>query len=116
MGTWGYEIFEDDTTLDVRGVFEDALAEGVSVVEATHRVIEKMASAVVDYDHGSLVWLALAALQLEQGELQPWVKAPAMWVIDVGIGLEGWQDSGPDEFAKRKAALAAFRAQLEADG
>ena len=115
MGTWGYEIFEDDTTLDVRGVFEDALEAGASVAEATHRVFEEMPEAVVDYDECSLVWLALAALQLEQGDLQPWVKAPALVVIKHGIGLGRWKDEGPEELAKRKTALEAFRTLMTAE-
>ena len=28
MGTWGDEIFEDDVAMEIRALFEDALAEG----------------------------------------------------------------------------------------
>jgi Domain of unknown function (DUF4259) len=114
MGTWGFDIFDDDTTLDVRGVFEDALAAGGSVIEATHRVFAEMAEAVVDYDDGALIWLALAALQLEHGAVEPWVQAPALAVIDRGIGLDRWE--GADDRAQREAALAEFRARLVAGG
>jgi hypothetical protein len=116
MGTWGYELFEDDVTLDVRGDFEEAIEAGATVVEATELILETHAWEIVDSDDGPLVWLALAALQREHGHLQAWVKAPALAILDSGIGLGRWEDAGPDQLAKRKAVLATFAEQLKTDG
>lgn len=112
MGAWGYGIFEDDETADVRGDFEDALEAGASVAEATRRVLEEHAFAVLDFDEGPNVWLALASLQLEHGQLEPWIKALALEVTNRGFGLDRWEDAGPDGLAKRKLVLDELKVRL----
>jgi hypothetical protein len=41
MGAWGTEIFDDDTTCDVRDDFNDLLKQGVSAEEASKVILEK---------------------------------------------------------------------------
>jgi len=53
---------------------------------------------------------AVAARTL--GRLDDEVKAHAIDVIDTGQGLELWQEAGPKDLAKRKAALEKLRDQL----
>lgn len=112
MGAWGFGIFEDDETADIRGDFMDALDGGASVAEATRRVLEEHAFSALDSDDGPNVWLALAALQLEHGQLEPWIKALALEVTNHGFGLGRWEDAGSDELAKRKLVLDELKDKL----
>ncbi|MDQ1485327.1 MAG: hypothetical protein QOJ62_1020 [Actinomycetota bacterium] len=110
MGAWGPGIFADDTASDIRGEYRELLEDQVSDGEATHRVIEAYRHLDADEEH--VLWLALAATQSQLGRLDDEVHARALDVIDNGRGLELWEQAGPRELAKRKAALAKLRAQL----
>jgi hypothetical protein len=111
MGTWGYGIFDDDTASDLRWEFEDAIAEGLDVSGTTQRVLETLGEAVDDFDDGPTIWLSLAELQMGLGSLQPTVRERALELMEQD--LERWEESGPDEVAKRKAVLEDLRACIE---
>ena len=111
MGTWGTGIFENDTTADLRGDFEDVLAEGLGVEAATERVVADYAEALDDDDEGPMVRLALAALQVEHGSVQPAVREGALAVINGG-DAPGWRDASPEVAAERQRVLDDLRARL----
>jgi hypothetical protein len=67
VGTWGTGIFADDTAADVRDGWREALLDGLSDDEATARVVTQFADALDDPDDGIVVWLALAAAQMQTG-------------------------------------------------
>ncbi len=112
MGVWGYGIYDDDLALDVRGDFKDGLEEGLSVSAATHRVLEERSDNLEDPDDGPVIWLVLAALQMEQGALQPEVKERALAVVDQGMGLGRWEEAGPEPLAERKRVLEELARRL----
>ena len=107
MGAWGTGIFENDTASDIRGEYRELLEDQVPDEEATRRVLAEYAHLDTDEEH--VLWLALAAAQAQVGRLDPHVKDRALTVIDEQRGLELWQEAGPKELAKRKAALAKLR-------
>ncbi len=39
MGTWGYGILDNDTAMDVKGAFEEALEGGLSFDEASYQIL-----------------------------------------------------------------------------
>lgn len=110
MGAWGPAIFSDDTAADIRGEYRELLEDQIPGEEATARIVEEYQH--LDEDEAHVLWLALAAAQAQVGRLEDHVKAAALDVIDSGRGLELWEEAGPKELAKRKAALAKLRAQL----
>lgn len=113
MGAWGYDIFDDDVAADVRVEFEGALETGASVAHATAVVLREWADAMDDPDDGPIVWLALAALQLDRNELQSNVRDHALAVIDGGENLRRWEEEAtPGDAAGRKRALDELRARL----
>ncbi len=112
MGAWGAGIFEDDLALDVRASFEDALEAGRSVGEATEQVLESFRESLQDPDEGPVIYLALAASQLEQGELEPAVRDRAVEIIDRGEGLERWEEAGQEALSERRRELQRLRARL----
>ena len=114
MGTWDYGIFDNDTALDVRGDFEGALAEGLDVEAATERIFDEYAEALDDPDDGPVIRLALAALQLEHGALQPAVRDAALEVIDGGEGIRRFEEEWPEGVPDRTRVLQELRVRLVA--
>jgi hypothetical protein len=110
MGVWGLGIFDDDLTLDVRGTFEDALAEGLSVQQATGLVLQDYRDAMDDGDEGPTIWLALVTVQLEHGDLPSDVRPTALTAIDRRYSR--WADASPADVEARKQVLEALRARL----
>lgn len=110
MGAWGAAIFSDDTACDIRSDYRELLEDGIDDAEATRRVIAEYQHLSEDQAH--VLWLALAAAQSALGRLDDAVRSQALRVIDDGIGLELWEEAGPRELSKRKAALAKLRNTL----
>ena len=112
MGTWGSGIFDDDVALDVRGLFEDKIGEGASIEDATQAVLQEFDAALEDMDDGPVIYLALAALQLEHGRLLGATRQEALRVIDEGRNLPRWEEAGPESLEDRKRVLAVFKSSL----
>ncbi len=113
MSTWGYDIFDNDEANDIRALFEDELNTGASVAHATAEILRESKDALDDPDSGPIIWLALAALQLQRKELQPNVRDHALAVIDGGADLERWEADGKSVDAEgRKRVLEELRARL----
>jgi hypothetical protein len=112
MGTWGTGIFDDDTAGDVRDAFEDELSAGADVATAAERVLGQFSDDLDDTDYGPVIYLALAALQLEHRALQQDIRDRALQIIDNGEGLDTWGEAGSRKLHERKQVLASLRAQL----
>lgn len=113
MGTWGYGIFDDDTASDIKGDFEEYIEEGLSITEATEKLLEEYQEIIEeDEDESPTIYLALASLQMEYGELQANIKEIALEIIERGKGLEIWGESGEDELDERKKVLNELKVQL----
>lgn len=110
MGAWGYGIFDDDLTLDIRGTYRELLEAKVADDEATNRVIAAYRDLGPDEEH--LLWLGLAAAQAEVGRLDAHVRSRALIVIDTKVDLQDWADQGAEAVANREAHLARLRADL----
>ena len=112
MGAWGYGIFEDDVALDVRGDFEEAVNGGASIEEASAVILGEYAEELEDVDDGPVVYLALAALQVERGRVQDPIRREALRVIDEGTNLPRWEDAGEEALTARKRVLDDLRTAL----
>ena len=109
MGAWGFGVLEDDVALDTLDVFDAALAAGLGLAEATDRVFEELAEALADSDDAEIVWLALAARQLELGEVDPRVRAGA---LEHAHTSTRWAEAPPEDRQARKAAVDQLIARL----
>jgi hypothetical protein len=113
MATWGYDIFDNDEANDIRALFEDELNVRASVAHATAEVLRESKDSLDDPESGPIIWLALAALQLGQGELHANVRDHALAVIDGGADLNRWEAEGtPEDIAGRKRVLEGLRERL----
>jgi hypothetical protein len=111
MGTWGAQILDDDLAMDIQAEFEQALEDGLSVKKATKQIIKAFQDVLEDEDEGPIVYLALAALQLERNELQPEIRKTALEIIETGQGLARWEEAGEDVLAERKKVLEEMKAE-----
>lgn len=112
MGTWGPGIFSDDVALDVRGVWREALMDGLDDAAATKRVLDELGELFEDEDDAIISWLALAAAQHQTGRLQAKVRERALAIIDDGADLERWREGSAALGRKRERALTALAAKL----
>ncbi|MGX6448358.1 hypothetical protein ACVU7I_09870 [Patulibacter sp. S7RM1-6] len=125
MDAWEAGIFDDDLAADVRADWEDELSGGATPAAATRRLVEDYADEVAGSPAlAASFWIALAALQLGAGAVDPDVRDRAVRAIARGEDLERWaapayedfaddgDDEAVDELAERRHATAALRAQL----
>jgi hypothetical protein len=114
MGAWGTAIFADDTALDVRDEWRDAILEGLDAEDATVRLLQSFEDYLGDGEETEkVVWLALAAAQFETGRLLPDVRDRALAIIDAGGDVDRWREDGDDVSARqRERVLERLAAKL----
>ena len=96
MGAWGTGLFDDDTTCDVKDQFIEYIEEGNSAEEATKFILEEYVDEFdieEELEEISLVYIGLAAIQLEKGCLQEEVRNKAIALIERGADLELWEEA-----------------------
>ena len=115
MGAWGTGLFDDDTTCDVKEQFIEYIEEGNSVEEATKHILEEYVDEFdieEELEVMSLVYIGLAAIQLEKGCLQEEVRSNAIALIERGADLELWEEADAEDYEERKKVLDKFKQQL----
>ncbi|GAA0182110.1 hypothetical protein SH2C18_45440 [Clostridium sediminicola] len=115
MGAWGTGIFEDDTTCDVRDDFIDYLEEGLSAEEATQIIINEYSEEFDvedDLEGMSLVYIGLAAIQIEKGCLREDIRYKAINLIERGADLALWEESDKESYEERKKVLDELKEKL----
>lgn len=111
MNISGPGIFDNDVAQRVRDDFNAALAEGLSVYAAADRILSKPIDFLKETDRDQ-IFLALAALQLEHGLIQPKIKKNALTIIIMGDELERWESAGAELHAARGKVLQELRQRL----
>ncbi|MFM9995870.1 MAG: hypothetical protein ACKVU4_08720 [Phycisphaerales bacterium] len=113
MGAWGPGLFSDDIACDVREDWK-VLYAGLSPSQAvTAEILEKWQAILDDEDIGSVVWLALAAMQWRYGCLSAEVHQRAVDIIDTGKGLGPWRAESPALLRSRTAVYRKLKDQLQ---
>jgi hypothetical protein len=103
MGAWGVELFEDDMAEDTRLFYEELLGKGLSPAQAAEHVLNNSQELVRDLNDGPVLFLILASLLLDNGVQDHHVFHEAKLIIERGLGLDRWIDSGEDLFSRRQA-------------
>lgn len=88
MGTWGFNIFEDDLALDIKDAFQELIDEGETVEIATQIILEEFEDSLEDFDEGVTAVLALGTLALEKGEITDRLKKE---LINASNNEEYWE-------------------------
>ncbi len=115
MGTWGTGVFDDDTTCDVRDNFLDYLDEGQSAEEAGRAILEGYLdefSIEDDLEIMSLVFIGLAAVQMDKNCLQEHIRAQTIDLINRGADLELWEEADDGGYEEREKNLNDLKQKL----
>lgn len=112
MGTWGADLFSDDTACDIRDEYREQIEDGVEDAEATRSTLARFRSYFDDPKYGAVCILALAVTQSKIGRLDPAIRSRALAAIDNGADLAIWKREDPKSLGKRRAMLEKARAQL----
>lgn len=105
MGTWGYGLYSDDVTRDVKDIYVDKLRRGKSGMQASKEMIAEFKWALDDEDDAPLFWFAMADTQWNYGRLQNEVKTQALYYLNDIKNLQRWEFENPKMFSKRKEVL-----------
>lgn len=112
MGTWGPNLYQNDTSLDVKDEFEKLYNEGKNVQEITDILTEDYKSIIGDIEEEPLFWLALADTQWEFGVLLPVVKEKALYWIDESVNMLNFKSINTSAKENRIKNLNGLRAKL----
>src|SRR5688500_4727142 len=93
MGTWGFGIFEDDLTLDIRDLYYSFIEE-VSSDQAVARLLRLYSEELEDEDDGPLFYFAASSILLERNELRDDIKNKAIYYLELGSNQRRWKESG----------------------
>lgn len=112
MGTWGPNLYQNDTSLDVKDEFEKLYNEGKNVQGITDILTEEYKSLFGDIKEEPLFWLALADTQWEFGVLLPVVKDKALYWIDESFNMLNFQSIDTSAKENRIKNLNGLRVKL----
>lgn len=112
MGMWGFELYQNDTSLDVKDEFEELYNTGNTVQDITDKLVEDYKSIMGDIDEEPLFWLALADTQWNLGVLMPWVKEKALYWVEKDSGMFNCQSIDMSVKAKRRKTLGELQTKL----
>ncbi len=108
MGSWTEEIFGSDLACDVRDEYREHIDVGNDAETAATKVKKAFAEQMRDADDKRTIWIALAATQLESGEVIDSVRTAALKAV-------AWcehPDRDPAQYPFALAELAVFREKL----
>lgn len=112
MGMLGFELYQNDTALDVRDEFQELLNAGKTAQEITDKLTEDYKSIMGNIDEEPLFWFALADTQWDSGVLLPFVKEKALYWINKDCGIFKYQLTDISAKAHREKTLADLQAKL----
>jgi hypothetical protein len=114
MGAWGAGIFEDDLALDIKLDFEAYLDENKSMKEIINCLLDDYEEEINDPDEGPIVYIVLAALQLEhnKGKVYESIKKKTLEIIEQKRGLLNWQLLGEEVYFDRIDVLTQLKQKL----
>jgi len=104
------EIMEDDSAMDVADEWHGFLRSGMTPSEASRATVAYWV-AFADEHEVLVSWLALAAVQMEDGQLQRDVRDRALSILDAGGDLAWWANDA-EQMQSRKTALDALATEL----
>ncbi len=112
MGIWGFELYQNDMSLDVKDEFEKFYNSGKNVQEIIDILMKEYKSIMGDIDEEPLFWLALADTQWNLGVLLPAVKEKALYWIVKDSGMFKCQAKDMSAKVKRKKTLDDLQEKL----
>jgi len=113
MGTWGFNVLDDDVAADVHGDYIKRFNANIPHEEIVKQVCREYEDELEDSDDGPVVWLAIARAQWDCGALEERVLERVRGIVKKGLGLDRWAEAGEKGLARRRKELDAFLARLQ---
>lgn len=111
MGAWGYGLYDNDSTSDVRDTYIELLEDGLDNIQAYEKTLENLQEYIGDEDE-PLLWFALAEAQWSTGRLMQEVKEKALSWIEKEGGIELWEEDRNGSSGWRNT-LSELKTKLE---
>ena len=117
MGAWGTGISSNDTYADIYDRFFDLYNDGLSVSEASSKLIRENQETIGISEDAPNFWYALAKAQWECKELSDDVKSRVEHFIKNGEDLEIWKELGATQadLKARAKVLTKFLTTLQSE-
>jgi hypothetical protein len=112
VGNWGNGVWQDDVADDVILRFQELLEDGRTPREAVQGVLADPPWGWGDQDDDVVQVLAIAALAVQHGVLDPALRDRAIAMIESGDPLGRWTQSRPEKIAARQEVLDRFKGLL----
>ncbi|MEM1011126.1 MAG: hypothetical protein AAGI46_02765 [Planctomycetota bacterium] len=103
-------LLTSDLALEVRETFEEMIGFGATPVAATQETVSRFGELLSDDEHGPLVLVVLAVLQLRHGMIFSSIRDAAVTAIDTGSAMRLASGEGRGEV---HLALDELRQVLE---
>ena len=111
MGAWGAGIFEDDLAEDIRSFYEDE-KQVWAPIEVGKKVLNRFKAESKDSDEMPVLYLALFSLLWDDGVQLESVTERSEEIVKNGLGLERWEEQGPEVLEERKAVYKSVADKL----
>ena len=106
MGTWGYELEQDDFFFDITCTFDQQLKQNQNLRQTSDFLLENYANTLDDPDEGPLFWMALANMQWKYGTVDEHILEQVKSDFERDAGLERWLEIGQTEYERRKNVIS----------
>lgn len=106
-------LFAGDLATEIRDEFDERVAFGLPVADASAAVIEQYGGLLRDPSDGPIVLIVLAALQLKNQGLQPAVRDAALELLEAGTDAFA-AASDPSRRGELRDLLGALEDELAA--
>lgn len=103
MSYSGAGLYDDDAGADVRSLFRELVADGLTPEAATNVLLQQWGTALEDHDEECAFWLALADTQWKVGRLEERVRDKALEIIASGEDLARFEHDA--KLQKRRVAV-----------
>lgn len=109
---WGFGLYQNDTSLDVKDEFEELYNAGKSAKDITCKLTKDYKNIMGDMEEEPLFWLALADTQWDLGVLLSTVKEKALYWINESSDVLNCPTIDRSTRAERKKTLDELRSKL----
>ena len=109
-----WSLLSSDLAQEIKSEFNGRLAVGLDVAAATQRVLSRFHDVLHDPQHGPVVLVSLAALQLREHQLHTVIRDAVLDLISTGEAAAAYPATSLDARTAQQQLLGHFAAALAA--
>ena len=113
MCSWGFELYDDDVTSDIKDSFQELLEQDIAPKEIRSIIREEYADLLSDPDEGFVATLALYDQLLDCGSLTRTERSKALAIIAKIEETEHWINGTQEFLLGRLNELARLREKFQ---